>query len=115
LLQRKNIYILEVDRQCPYGTNFLSAEFVLLRQQTVVGTTVLQLLEMRCSVWRDPIARDFVFLFRLCLWVLPDFKFVFVIDAGVFRLMARESKLKSGILLVRSGTGPSQAREFSKK
>jgi len=22
LLQRKNIYILEVDRQCPYGTNF---------------------------------------------------------------------------------------------
>ena len=22
MLQRKNIYILEVDRQCPYGTNF---------------------------------------------------------------------------------------------
>jgi len=24
LLQRKNIYILEVDRQCPYGTNFVN-------------------------------------------------------------------------------------------
>ena len=27
MLQRKNIYILEVDRQCPYGTNFLFTSF----------------------------------------------------------------------------------------
>jgi len=40
LLQRKNIYILEVDRQCPYGTNFLEdyvAEGADLQAEVIDG------------------------------------------------------------------------------